>query len=164
MQKAVPVGVGAMAALIGVEFAQPQADRGGSRERGVCAAANDNGGGQVVLSGDKAAVERAVEIAKAQGRAARDDAAGIRSLPLSADAPGGGCHGGSAGEGRRSSRRAFRSSPMCGRAPISDPADIVRSLVDQVTGTVRWRESVLSWRNAASTVLRSRRRQGAGRS
>src|SRR6266571_4443533 len=73
MQKAVPVGSGAMAALLGLDFDQAvaiaaEAAQGQGREAGqICQAANDNGGGQVVVSGDKAAVERAVEIAKAKG-------------------------------------------------------------------------------------------------
>ena len=67
MQKAVPVGVGAMAALIGVDLDTAKAIAEEAAAGGVCAAANDNGGGQVVLSGEKAAVERAVEIAKAKG-------------------------------------------------------------------------------------------------
>src|SRR5580704_3407598 len=67
MQKAVPVGVGAMAALVGLEFADVKAIAAEATAVGVCAAANDNGGGQVVLSGAKSAVERAVEIAKEQG-------------------------------------------------------------------------------------------------
>src|SRR5258707_5261245 len=67
MQKAVPVGVGAMAALLGLEFDQAAAVAQEAAQGQVCQAANDNGGGQVVVSGDKAAVERAVEIAKAKG-------------------------------------------------------------------------------------------------
>ena len=67
MQKAVPVGAGAMAALIGVELGDAKTIAAEAAERRSCAAANDNGGGQVVLSGDKSAVERAVEIAKARG-------------------------------------------------------------------------------------------------
>ena len=67
MQKAVPVGAGAMAALIGVELDDAKSIAAEAAVSGVCAAANDNGGGQVVLSGDKCAVERAVEIAKARG-------------------------------------------------------------------------------------------------
>src|SRR5580700_9213840 len=67
MQKAVPVGVGAMAALIGVELDTAKAIAQEAAAGAVCAAANDNGGGQVVLSGDKSAVERAVEIAKGKG-------------------------------------------------------------------------------------------------
>ena len=67
MQKAVPVGVGAMAALLGLEFDAAAAVAAEAAQGEVCQAANDNGGGQVVVSGDKAAVERAVEIAKTKG-------------------------------------------------------------------------------------------------
>src|SRR5262247_4531102 len=67
MQKAVPVGTGAMAALLGLDFEQAVAVAAEAAQGQVCQAANDNGGGQVVVSGDKAAVERAVEIAKAKG-------------------------------------------------------------------------------------------------
>src|ERR1700691_4554027 len=67
MQKAVPVGVGAMAALIGLELDDVKIIATEAASVGVCSAANDNGGGQVVLSGEKAAVERAVEVAKARG-------------------------------------------------------------------------------------------------
>src|SRR6201984_930091 len=78
MQKAVPVGVGAMAALIGVELDAAKAIAQEAAAGEVCAAANDNGGGQVVLSGDKAAVEDAVEIAKGKG------VKRARMLPVSA--------------------------------------------------------------------------------
>src|ERR1700674_3081347 len=67
MQKAVPVGTGAMAALIGVEIEQAAAIAAQAGQAQVCQAANDNGGGQVVVSGDKEAVERAIEIAKTKG-------------------------------------------------------------------------------------------------
>ena len=67
MQKAVPVGTGAMAALLGLEFEPAAAVAAEAAQGQVCQAANDNGGGQVVISGDKAAVERAVDIAKAKG-------------------------------------------------------------------------------------------------
>src|SRR3981081_2172982 len=67
MQKAVPVGTGAMAALLGLDFDQAVAVAAEAAQGQVCQAANDNGGGQVVVSGDKAAVERAVEIAKGKG-------------------------------------------------------------------------------------------------
>src|SRR5262249_30353252 len=67
MQKAVPVGTGAMAALLGLDFDQAAAVAAEAAQGQVCEAANDNGGEQVVVSGDKAAVERAVEIAKAKG-------------------------------------------------------------------------------------------------
>src|ERR1700691_1272689 len=67
MQKAVPVGAGAMAALIGLEFSAVKAIAAEAAGSEVCAAANNNGGDQVVLSGNKAAVERAVELAKMRG-------------------------------------------------------------------------------------------------
>src|SRR5246127_4836349 len=67
MQKAVPVGVGAMAALLGLDYETAVAVADEAAQGQVCRAANDNGGGQVVISGDKAAVERAVEIAKTRG-------------------------------------------------------------------------------------------------
>ena len=67
MQQAVPVGAGAMAALLGLEFRAGAAVAAEAAQGEVCQAANDNGGGQVVVSGHKAAVERAVEIAKAKG-------------------------------------------------------------------------------------------------
>src|SRR3954466_2322107 len=67
MQKAVPVGAGAMAALLGLDYATAAAVAEEAAQGEVCQAANDNGGGQVVVSGDKAAVERALEIAKSRG-------------------------------------------------------------------------------------------------
>src|SRR5439155_224038 len=67
MQEAVPVGMGAMAALIGVEFSDAAAIAAEAAQGEVVQAANDNGGGQVVVSGHRSAVERAVEIAKARG-------------------------------------------------------------------------------------------------
>jgi len=67
MQKAVPVGAGAMAALLGLDYEAAMAVAGEAAQGQVCQAANDNGGGQVVVSGDKAAVERALDIAKAKG-------------------------------------------------------------------------------------------------
>ena len=82
MQKAVPVGVGAMAALIGLEFDAAAAVAAEAAQGEVCQAANDNGAGQVVVSGNKAAVERAVEIAKTKGRKACDAVACVRTLPL----------------------------------------------------------------------------------
>ena len=101
MQKAVPVGVGAMAALVGVKFDEAKAIAAEAGAVGVCAAANDNGGGQVVLSGEKSAVESAVEIAKAQRRETGDDVAGVRAVSLRADGTGGGCHGAGACLGHR---------------------------------------------------------------
>jgi [acyl-carrier-protein] S-malonyltransferase len=141
MQKAVPVGVGAMAALVGVEVAQAEAVAAEAASTGVCAAANDNGGGQVVLSGEKGAVERAVEIAKAQGVR--------RAMLLPVSAP---FHcllmrpaADAMAEALAKVTVKKPSVPLVANvraAPISEPADIVQSLIEQVTGTVRWRESV----------------------
>ena len=86
MQKAVPVGVGAMAALLGIELEPAQEACKEAALGEVVAVANDNGGGQVVVSGHKAAVERAIEAAKTARRQARHAAAGERALPLPADA------------------------------------------------------------------------------
>jgi [acyl-carrier-protein] S-malonyltransferase len=141
MQKAVPVGVGAMAALIGLDFAEAAAVASEAAAGGVCQAANDNGGGQVVLSGDKAAIERAIELAKSRG------AKRAMLLPVSApfhcalmqpaaDAMAEAL----ATVSVRAPRVALVANVVA--KPISDPADIVRRLVEQVTGTVRWRESV----------------------
>jgi [acyl-carrier-protein] S-malonyltransferase len=139
MQKAVPVGVGAMAALVGVEFAQAEAVA--AEAAGVCAAANDNGGGQVVLSGEKAAVERAVEIAKANG------VRRAMMLPVSAPfhcslmRPAADAMAEALANVAVKKPRVPLVANVLAR-PISEPADIVRSLIDQVTGTVRWRESI----------------------
>ena len=101
MQKAVPVGVGAMAALIGLEYGDAKVIAAEAAGAGVCAAANDNGGEQVVLSGDKAAVERAVEISQDARCEAGHAATGLRTLPLRPDATGRGRDG----RGPRRSRR-----------------------------------------------------------
>jgi [acyl-carrier-protein] S-malonyltransferase len=141
MQKAVPVGVGAMAALLGLDYETAVAVAEEAAQGQVCQAANDNGGGQVVVSGDKAAVERALEIAKTKG------AKRAMLLPVSApfhcrlmqpaaDAMA------KALEGVTIQRPV---SPLVSNvlaAPISEPDEIRRRLIEQVTGTVRWRESV----------------------
>jgi [acyl-carrier-protein] S-malonyltransferase len=142
MQKAVPVGVGAMAALVGIEFASAQAIAAEASDTGVCAAANDNGGGQVVLSGEKKAVERAVEIARARGakRAMMLPVSAPFHCPLmqpAADA----MTEALAGVAVAPARIPLVANVLA--RPITAPADIVRRLVEQVTGTVRWRESVL---------------------
>jgi [acyl-carrier-protein] S-malonyltransferase len=142
MQTAVPVGAGAMAALIGIEFAAAnaiaeEAAAGG----GVCTAANDNGGGQVVLSGEKSAVERAVEIAKAR------EVKRAMMLPVSAPfhcpllAPAAQAMADALAEVVVKPPRVPLVANVLAR-PISDPKDIVSCLVKQVTGTVRWRELV----------------------
>jgi [acyl-carrier-protein] S-malonyltransferase len=150
MQKAVPVGVGAMAALIGLEFDAAVAVAAEAAQGQVCQAANDNGGGQVVVSGDKAAVERAVEIAKAKGAK--------RAMLLTVSAP---FHCALMQPAAEVMAQALAqvtvhkpAVPVVANVlagPISDPADIVRSLVAQVTGTVRWRESVAYMAGAGVT-------------
>jgi [acyl-carrier-protein] S-malonyltransferase len=142
MQKAVPVGVGAMAALVGVEFAEAQTIAAEAASTGVCAAANDNGGGQVVLSGEKQAVERAVEIAKSRG------VKRAMMLPVSAPfhcalmRPAADAMGEALDKVAVQPPRVPLVANVLARA-IKEPAEIVHSLVEQVTGTVRWRESVL---------------------
>jgi [acyl-carrier-protein] S-malonyltransferase len=152
MQKAVPVGAGAMAALIGVELDAANAIAAEASAAGVCAAANDNGGGQVVLSGAKLAVERAVEIAKAHGVK--------RAMMLPVSAP---FHCSLMQPAADAMAEALAkvsvkapSVPLVANVlatPIKDPSDIVSSLVEQVTHTVRWRESVLFMAQAGVTAF-----------
>jgi [acyl-carrier-protein] S-malonyltransferase len=152
MQKAVPVGKGAMAALIGVELADAELITTDAASAGVCAAANDNGGGQVVVSGDKAAVERAVEIAKERGIR--------RAMMLPVSAP---FHCPLMQPAADAMAEALAKVPVDPpRVPlvanvlaqaITDPAAIVRALVAQVTGTVRWRESILFMAQAGVTTF-----------
>ena len=141
MQKAVPVGTGAMAALIGLEFDQAAAAAAEAAQGQVCQAANDNGGGQVVVSGDKAAVERAVEIAKGKGAK--------RAMLLTVSAPFHCALMQPAADvmAQELAKVSIKSpaTPLVANVlakPITDPAEIVRRLIEQVTGTVRWRESV----------------------
>lgn len=141
MQRAVPVGEGAMAALLGLDYevaAEVAREAAGGE---VCDAANDNGPGQVVVSGDRAAVERAVKIA--QGRGAK------RAVMLPVSAPFHCALMAPAAEAMREAlagaRIAAPSVPLVANveaAPITDPEAIRGALVRQVTGTVRWRESV----------------------
>jgi [acyl-carrier-protein] S-malonyltransferase len=152
MQKAVPVGVGAMAALIGVDLDAAKAIAQEAATGAVCAAANDNGGGQVVLSGDKSAVERAVEIAKGKGVK--------RAMMLPVSAPFHCALMQPAAEAMAEALAQVTVRPPCVplvanvlAAPISDPAKIVDALVEQVTGTVRWRESVSFMAEAGVTAF-----------
>ena len=152
MQKAVPVGVGAMAALVGVELGEAKVIAAEAAGAGVCAAANDNGGRQVVLSGEKAAVERAVEIAKAHGVK--------RAMMLPVSAPFHCSLMQPAADAMAAALSAVAVKPPrvplvanVLAQPISDPAMIVRCLVEQVTGTVRWRESVLFMVRAGVTMF-----------
>ena len=146
MQKAVPVGVGAMAALIGLELDEAKAVAAEAATQGVAAAANDNGGGQVVLSGEKAAIE----IAKARGakRALLLPVSAPFHCPLMQPA---------ADAMAEALAKVSIASPVVPvvtnvlARPIGEPAEIVRCLVEQVTGTVRWRESVLFMAQAGVT-------------
>jgi [acyl-carrier-protein] S-malonyltransferase len=141
MQESVPVGIGAMAALIGLEFDQAVAVAEQASEGEVCQAANDNGGAQVVVSGHRAAVERAVEIARKNG--AR------RATMLSVSAPFHCVLMQPAADVMSAALAQVSIKPPLvpvvvnvSATPLRDPAEIVRALIAQVTGTVRWRESV----------------------
>ena len=141
MQRAVPVGKGAMAALLGLEFDQAAAVAQEAAQGLVCQAANDNGGGQVVVSGDREAVERAVELAKTRGAK--------RAMLLPVSAP---FHCALMQPAADVMAQALASTNIRAPAvplianvvagPVTDAEDIKRNLVKQVTGTVRWRESV----------------------
>lgn len=141
MQKAVPVGVGAMAALLGLDYDAAVAVAEEAAQGQVCQAANDNGGGQVVVSGHKEAVERAVEIAKGKG------AKRAMLLPVSAPFHCALMQPAAEAMAEALAGVAIKSpaAPLVANvlaSPISDPDEIRRRLVEQVTGTVRWRESV----------------------
>ena len=159
MQKAVPVGVGAMAALVGTTLDQAKAVAATASETGVCAAANDNGGGQVVLSGAKSAVERAVEIAKEQGvkRAMILPVSAPFHCPLMQPAAD------VMAEALSQVEVKPPRVPLVANVlaePVTDPAAIVRALIAQVTGTVRWREFVVFMAEAGVTLFYE---VGAGR-
>jgi [acyl-carrier-protein] S-malonyltransferase len=152
MQKAVPVGTGAMAALLGLEFDAAAAVAAEAAQGQVCQAANDNGGGQVVLSGDKAAVERAVEIAKGKG------ARRAMMLPVSAPFHCALMQPAADVMADALAKVAVKRPvvPVVANVlakPIDDPPEIVRALVAQVTGTVRWRESVAVMAGAGVTTF-----------
>lgn len=141
MQKAVPVGVGAMAALLGIELEPAQEACKEAAQGEVVAVANDNGGGQVVVSGHKDAVERAIEAAKARGCK--------RGMLLPVSAPFHCSLMQPAADAMKAALEGVTMMPP--RVPlvanvlaseISDPAAIKQRLVEQVTGLVRWRESV----------------------
>lgn len=143
MQRAVPVGAGAMASLIGpkTDVALAEAAAAVGAEVGVCVVANDNNQGNVVISGDKAAVDKAIEAAKALG---------ARAIPLNVSAP---FHCPLMQPAADEMAQALASTLIIApRAPLvanvtARPvldADVIRSLlVEQVTGRVRWRESIL---------------------
>jgi [acyl-carrier-protein] S-malonyltransferase len=141
MQKAVPVGVGAMAALLGLDYEVAVTVANAAAQGQVCEAANDNGAGQVVVSGDKAAVERAIEIARSKG------AKRAMLLPVSAPfhcrlmQPAADVMAGALAEVSIKPPAVPLVSNVLASA-LTDPDEIRRRLVEQVTGTVRWRESV----------------------
>ncbi|HYC02522.1 MAG TPA: ACP S-malonyltransferase [Azospirillaceae bacterium] len=142
MQRAVPVGVGAMAAIIGAELADVQAIAKDAAQGEVCAAANDNAPGQVVVSGHKSAVERAIAIAAERGFK--------RAMMLPVSAP---FHCALMQPAADAMAEALAETAI--KAPVvpvvanviasaaSDPDQIRNLLVEQVTGAVRWRECVL---------------------
>ena len=142
MQEAVPVGVGAMAALLGLDFATAQAVAEEAAQGEVCQAANDNDPSQVVVSGHKAAVERAVEIAKEKGAK--------RAMLLPVSAP---FHCALMGPAADKMAAALADTTINAPAvpvvanvvaeAVTEPDQIRKLLVEQVTGSVRWRESVL---------------------
>lgn len=147
MQRAVPVGAGAMAALLGLDLDAARAVAGEAAAGEVCGVANDNGAGQVVVSGDRTAVERAVAAAAAKGAK--------RSIMLPVSAP---FHCALMAPAAREMEEALSEIslrephvPLIANvtaAPVSDPDEIRRLLVEQVTGLVRWRESVLAMKAA----------------
>jgi len=152
MQKAVPVGVGAMAALLGIEL-EPALEACAEAAQGeVVAVANDNGGGQIVVSGHKAAVERAVEAAKAKGCK--------RGMLLPVSAPFHCPLMRPAADEMAEALEGVAIAPP--RVPVitnvsadetSDPATIKKLLIEQVTGRVRWRECVLAMKGKGVDTL-----------
>jgi [acyl-carrier-protein] S-malonyltransferase len=141
MQKAVPVGVGAMAALLGIELEPAQAACKEAAQGQIVAVANDNGGGQVVVSGHKEAVERTIEAAKAKGCK--------RGMMLPVSAPFHCPLMQPAADAMKAALEGVTLMPP--RVPlvanvlaaeVSDPGAIKQRLVEQVTGLVRWREGV----------------------
>jgi [acyl-carrier-protein] S-malonyltransferase len=142
MQRAVPVGEGAMASLIGpkTDLALAEAAAKEGSAAGVCVVANDNNAGNIVISGAKAAVDRAIDAAKSLG---------ARAIPLNVSAP---FHcplmQPAAEEMAEALAETSISKPIVPivanvpAAPVSEPEEIRRLLVEQVTGRVRWRESV----------------------
>ncbi len=142
MQAAVPVGVGAMCALLGADIEKAQALADDAAEGEVCTVANDNDPGQVVLSGHKSAIERAIERVKDYGIK--------RGMALPVSAP---FHCPLMQPAAEAMALALAETPPGAlRVPlfanvtaamVSDPAEVRRLLVEQVTGRVRWRESML---------------------
>ncbi len=142
MQEAVPVGVGAMAALLGLDFATAKKIAEKAAQGEVCQAANDNDPGQVVVSGHKAAVERAVEFAKEAG------AKRAMLLPVSAPFHCSLMEPAAGVMAEALSHVEFNEPkvPLVANviaSSVRHPAVLHSLLVEQVTGSVRWRESVM---------------------
>lgn len=141
MQAAVPVGKGAMAAIIGLEHADVDAVCTEASVLGSCQIANDNGGGQLVISGEKAAVEKAAMLATEKGAK--------RAILLPVSAPFHSTLMGPAADAMREALSTVAKSnpavPLIANvraAPVTDAGEIATLLVEQVTGQVRWRETV----------------------
>lgn len=141
MQAAVPVGKGAMAAIIGLEHEEVETICAAAKGSGICQIANDNGGGQLVISGSKAEVEAAADAAKEKGAK--------RALLLPVSAP---FHSAMMAPAADAMQAALAQvdvkSPVVPlianvlAQPITDPDEIRTRLVEQVTGQVRWRETI----------------------
>lgn len=152
MQKAVPVGQGAMAALLGAELDLAREIAVAAANGEVCSPANDNAPGQVVLSGATAAIDRAIEIATERGIR--------RSVKLPVSAP---FHCAMMAPAADVMEKALAGVEMVRpivpvvanvtAAPAENPEDVRRLLVEQVTAMVRWRESVLAMRDAGVDTL-----------
>lgn len=141
MQAAVPVGEGAMAAIIGLEHGDVQAICAEAAALGPCQIANDNGGGQLVISGGKAAVEKAAALATEKGAK--------RAIMLPVSAPFHSALMGPAADAMREAlAKVEKKDPVVPlianvrAAPVTSAAEIADLLVEQVTGQVRWRETV----------------------
>lgn len=152
MQQAVPVGEGAMAALLGLDLEQAREVVEEAAEGDVLANANDNAPGQVVVSGKREAVERAVEVAKEKGakRAMLLQVSAPFHCPMMAPAAD------VMAEALAAVDIKAPSVPLIANvtaAPVEDPAEIRRLLVEQVTGMVRWRESCLTMRDKGIDVM-----------
>ena len=152
MQKAVPVGVGAMSALLGVGLDVARKIAADAAQGDVCDIANDNEPTQVVLSGHKTAIDRVPEVGKAHGLR--------RAIPLPVSAPFHCSLLKPAADAMADALAKIEIKapvvPVVANvlaAPISDPDEIRRRLVEQVTGTVRWRECVLAMAAAGVTEL-----------
>lgn len=150
MQKAVPAGLGAMAALLGAELDLAREIAAAAAQGEVCEAANDNGGGQVVLSGAKAAIDRAIVLAGERGVK--------RAMLLPVSAPFHCALMQPAADAMRDAlAKVAMQAPVVpvvanvGAAPLGEPDAIRASLVAQVTGTVRWRECVQAMAAAGVT-------------